>query len=295
MPRTGTGIYNLPAGQPVVTGTTISSSTFNTLTADLATALTSSLASDGQTVPTANIQLGGFKLTNVGAGSATTDGATIGGTETLTNKTLTSPTVTASKNDKLQIGVSGTATNNFTLTAEAADGSMKLARGNAGATTQDVMTVDSSGKVSFPQNLNTPVFSGSNASSGAISSNVMTKLTLSTVAIDTASWWNAGNTRYIPQVAGYYEVTVLVSANSTASTINLATAAILKNGSSVTEGSYVYGSYLANVSDARSSATSIVSMNGSTDYIEPAARVVGTGTLTVNKFDMQVKLVRAGL
>jgi len=138
MPRTGTGIYNLPAGQPVVTGTTISSTTFNTLTADLATALTSSLASDGQTVPTANIQLGGFKLTNVGAGSATTDGATIGGAETLSNK-------------RVQLGGSATATQNFTLTAEAADGTMKLARGNAGATTQDVITVDAAGKVAFPQ------------------------------------------------------------------------------------------------------------------------------------------------
>lgn len=68
--------------------------------------------------------------------------ARLSGTETLTNKTLTSP-----KLDKVQIGVSGTATNNFTMTAEAADGTMKLARGNAGATTQDVFKVDASGNV----------------------------------------------------------------------------------------------------------------------------------------------------
>lgn len=52
---------------------------------------------------------------------------------------------------KAQLGLSNTATQNFTITAEAADGSMKLARGNAGVTTQDVMTVDAAGKVSFPQ------------------------------------------------------------------------------------------------------------------------------------------------
>jgi hypothetical protein len=48
---------------------------------------------------------------------------------------------------KAQLGLSGTATQNFTLTAEAADGTMKLARGNAGATTQDLITVDATGNV----------------------------------------------------------------------------------------------------------------------------------------------------
>ena len=36
MPRNGSGTYQLPAGQPVVTGTVISSSTFNTLTDSVA-------------------------------------------------------------------------------------------------------------------------------------------------------------------------------------------------------------------------------------------------------------------
>lgn len=65
MPRNGAGIYNLTSGQPVVTGTTISSTTFNTLTADIATALTTSIASDGQTTPSANLPMGGFHHTNV--------------------------------------------------------------------------------------------------------------------------------------------------------------------------------------------------------------------------------------
>jgi hypothetical protein len=51
----------------------------------------------------------------------------------------------------IQLGDSGTATNNFMLTAQAADGTMKLARGNNGATTQDVITVDTNGKVAFAQ------------------------------------------------------------------------------------------------------------------------------------------------
>ena len=51
------------------------------------------------------------------------------------------------KINRTQFGQSNTATNNFTLTAEAADGTIKLARGNAGATTQDVLTVDASGNL----------------------------------------------------------------------------------------------------------------------------------------------------
>jgi hypothetical protein len=52
-----------------------------------------------------------------------------------------------------QLGLSGDPAKNFTLSVPAApDGTMKLARGNAGATTQDIMTVDAAGKVAFPQN-----------------------------------------------------------------------------------------------------------------------------------------------
>ena len=61
---------------------------------------------------------------------------------------------------KAQLGLSNTATNNFTLTAEAADGTMKLARGNAGATTQDILTVDAAGKISATQGYNDVLGSG---------------------------------------------------------------------------------------------------------------------------------------
>jgi hypothetical protein len=107
MSYNGTGTFNInSAGQPVVTGTTITSTAFNLLTADLATGLTTALTKDGQTTPTANIPMGTFKITGLGAGSATTDAAqygqlqanattiaTVTGTDTLVG-TLT-PTLTA--------------------------------------------------------------------------------------------------------------------------------------------------------------------------------------------------------
>jgi hypothetical protein len=95
----GTFLINT-AGQPVITGTTISSTTFNSLTADLATGLTTALTKDGQSTPTANIGMGAFKITNLGAGTVASDAArldqvqggaatfiTVAGTDTLTGTT----------------------------------------------------------------------------------------------------------------------------------------------------------------------------------------------------------------
>lgn len=73
MPRNGAGTYSLPAGNPVVTGTVISSTVQNDTMSDVATALTNSIAKDGQTTPTANLPMGGYKLTGLGAGTTTTD------------------------------------------------------------------------------------------------------------------------------------------------------------------------------------------------------------------------------
>jgi hypothetical protein len=52
MSRNGSGTYNLPAGNPVVTGTTISSTWANTTLSDMANAITGSIAADGQTTIT---------------------------------------------------------------------------------------------------------------------------------------------------------------------------------------------------------------------------------------------------
>ncbi len=68
----GTFVVN-SAGQPVVTGTTITSTAFNLLTADLATGLSTTLTKDGQSTPTANIPMGSFKLTGLANGTLAAD------------------------------------------------------------------------------------------------------------------------------------------------------------------------------------------------------------------------------
>lgn len=112
MSYNGTGTFNInTAGQPVVSGTTITSTAFNLLTADLATGLTTALTKDGQTTPTANIPMGTFKLTGLGAGTAATDAAQYGqlqagattiaivtGTDTLVGTLTPAPTAYAAGN-----------------------------------------------------------------------------------------------------------------------------------------------------------------------------------------------------
>ena len=57
MSRNGDGTYTLPAGNPVVTGTTINSVTHNNTNNDLAAALSQSVSADGQTPWTAATKL----------------------------------------------------------------------------------------------------------------------------------------------------------------------------------------------------------------------------------------------
>lgn len=79
MSYNGSGTFNInTTGQPVVTGTVISSSAFNALTSDLATGLSTAICKDGQTTVTANIPMNTFKFTNLGAGTAATDSVRLG-------------------------------------------------------------------------------------------------------------------------------------------------------------------------------------------------------------------------
>jgi len=76
MSRNGSGTYNLPAGNPVVTATTITSAWANTTLSDIASALTGSLAADGQTPATGNLNMNTNRITNVVDPTLSQDAAT---------------------------------------------------------------------------------------------------------------------------------------------------------------------------------------------------------------------------
>ena len=78
MPRNGSGLYvPPPANYPAVSATTITAANRNAIDADLATALTNSIAVNGESVVTADIPFGNNKLTGVKDGTLAKDAANV--------------------------------------------------------------------------------------------------------------------------------------------------------------------------------------------------------------------------
>jgi hypothetical protein len=96
MSRNGSGTYSLPAGNPVVSQTVISSTWANNTMNDIASALTGSVASDGQTPMTGPLNMNSNKVTNLATGTVNGDAVnfsqfntpTFGGAATF-NSTIT--------------------------------------------------------------------------------------------------------------------------------------------------------------------------------------------------------------
>lgn len=78
MSRNGSGVYSLPAGNPVVSGTVISTTWANNTMNDIASALTNSVASDGQTPMTGPLNLNSNKITNLANATLTGDAVNYG-------------------------------------------------------------------------------------------------------------------------------------------------------------------------------------------------------------------------
>lgn len=78
MSRDGNGQYTLPSGNPVTPGTVIESEWANTTLQDVANALSTSIAYDGQTVPVNNLPMGGYRHTNVSDPSQRSQYVTLG-------------------------------------------------------------------------------------------------------------------------------------------------------------------------------------------------------------------------
>jgi hypothetical protein len=115
MSRNGSGTYTLPAGNPVVTGTTIASTWANNTLSDIATALTGSLASDGQTPMTGNLDANSNKIVNLATPTLSTDAVTkayadalvSGGAGSFTTLTVTGTTTLATALTGVLKGTSG--------------------------------------------------------------------------------------------------------------------------------------------------------------------------------------------
>ena len=110
MSRNGSGTYNLPAGNPVVTGTTITTTWANSTLTDIASALTGSVAADGQTPMSGSLNMGSNKIISVTDPTSAQDAATkayVDLTQTasgITGGTITGAVLTNDTIDSTPIG-----------------------------------------------------------------------------------------------------------------------------------------------------------------------------------------------
>ena len=137
-----------------------------------------------------------------------------------------------------------------------------------------------------------PAFRAYQGSNQTVSNNTWTKLQMNTENFDTNNNYDTSNYRFTPSVAGYYQVTASMR-NLSSAGISYAFIGIYKNGSSWQESNTPI--YLSTY--AVGGCTSLVYLNGSTDYIEAYAFIQSSGTNTVETNSAQssfsAALVRA--
>jgi len=149
MSYNGSGTFQInTSGQPVVTGTVISSTAFNSLTADLATGLSTAITKDGQTTVTANIPMANFKITGLGAATVGTDAVRYSQIQSGTDKLIT---VTGTDT------LTGTMTPALTAYAAGNQFSFVAANTNTGAVT---INIDGVGVKSITKNGSTALAAG---------------------------------------------------------------------------------------------------------------------------------------
>lgn len=120
---------------------------------------------------------------------------------------------------------------------------------------------------------NAPAFSAYRSTTNqSVTSGSWTKVQAQTEEFDTASAYdNATNYRFTPQVAGYYQVSGNVY--FTGSNVTTVGVSIYKNGSNFKLGTSLAGTPN---SEAGASVSSLIYLNGSTDYVELFGIAAGT-------------------
>ena len=121
MSRNGSGTYNLPTGNPVVTGTTITTTWANTTLTDIASALSGSVAADGQTPMSGALNMASNKIVRLSTPNASTDAVTkayadglVSALGTMSTQNANSVAITGGAIDGTTIGTTTRANGKFT-------------------------------------------------------------------------------------------------------------------------------------------------------------------------------------
>ena len=124
-----------------------------------------------------------------------------------------------------------------------------------------------------------PAFSAHLSGNPGLTANTYTKMACNTELFDTDSCYDTSNYRFTPTVAGIYHCTVHVKLyTATNQTTFGKIAAIYKNGSNYKE-TNIDGNFGYSNNNHHLIATALVSMNGSSDYLEAYARINVNGNI----------------
>jgi len=265
MSRNGSGTYTLPAGNPVVSGTVIATTWANNTMNDLASAMTDSVAADGQTPMTGPLNMNSNKVTNLATGTISGDGInftqfntpTFGGAVTCST-TLTVVGATVLSSDATMSGT----------------GQLKIPNGTTGQRSATPV----SGMIRFNSTLNS--YEGYTSYTGATISTITFVTTTATLTTATAHGLNTGNTVFITGTtpAAYSGTFVITVTGTTTFTYTMLST---PSGNATVMGSYVYGNW-AQIGGGATGA------GGDQIFVENGVTVTANYTLSTNKNAMSV-------
>lgn len=263
----GTPTQAQPSAANLSNGTIGSGAVVLSTSPTLTTPVISSIVNTGTlTLPTSTDTL---------VGKATTD--------TLTNKTLTSPVLNAPT-------FSANAVPNTALAQMPAN---TIKCNNTGSTANATDCTVAQAQALLQQG--TPNFFVSLSASQSVTTATITKVSFDTVAKDSGSYWDTTNKRYTPLVAGTYFFFVGGGANAAPFTAGTSSEFWLsKNGTAGSGGTIVFKAeaYTPAVTADSTSATGgvVLSMNGTTDFVEVDARVTGTTPVVIGSSNIPTYL-----
>lgn len=165
------------------------------------------------------------------------------------------------KTNIVQLGDSSTPSQNLVIRTNV-DGTFSVARGNAGATTQDILTIDANGRIAMPQNVVT--FYAYRTATQSIPHGTYTKVQFNSELFDPANSFDAvTDFRFQPTVAGYYLLTAQVGFSMP----NLGATIITEIGKN--SGQYTDFTYISTIAGSPSpGGSTVMYLNGTTDFAD---------------------------
>jgi hypothetical protein len=124
---------------------------------------------------------------------------------------------------------------------------------------------------------NTPMFQANLSGNQSLNAGATTKISFNTETFDTAGAYNTSTYRFTPQTAGKYLIEVSLQFAAGGSQLLYCYAYIYKNGSSTKISQNDFQSNPANTHNA--TASYIIDMNGSSDYVEAYGHIYNAGTV----------------